>query len=108
MTIKQIISRGEGWTNGWQVTKNSDPFTPYSVHCLIHHGTLMARWRHWSRTSESPNLIEYEYLSLGWGSVSDQNGMNIMFRIHGAPYNYSRAGGAYIRHLETFDTLTLP
>ncbi len=34
--------------------------------------------------------------STGWGSVSDQNGVNTAFRTLNLPYRYTRAGGARI------------
>ena len=34
--------------------------------------------------------------SLGWGSVSDQNGMNTAFAVLGLPYYFSRKGCASI------------
>jgi len=41
----------------------------------------------------SPDLSTL-YLSVGWGSVSDQGGMNQILRELRLPYYYSRQGGA--------------
>lgn len=58
---------------------------------LYHHGTMMLAW-----DIDFPQSSDKLDWSLGWGSVSDQNGMNVAFRVLDLPYYYSRKGGAHI------------
>ena len=59
---------------------------------LWHYGTRMCRWRESVRDG-----VEILIANTGYGSVSDQNGMNILFRVLGVDAYYSRKGGAEIR-----------
>lgn len=104
MTIRDIIRNGKGRTHGWLVTEykwNNDESSPWTYHTLYHHGHKMATWR------TKDKLTEFVYLSIGWGSVSDQNGMNILFRQFNAPFRFNRAGGACIIYLETGEEIEL-
>jgi len=69
-----------------------------------HYGTLMGNFVRFAPLAGpmSPNGGEwvFEPVSTGWGSVSDQQGMNKMLRGYG--WYYSRAGGA--RYVETSNT----
>jgi hypothetical protein len=58
---------------------------------LLHYSTRMLVWN--IERPDDPAVLEY---STGWGSVSDQAGMNKAFRALGLPYRYSRSGGAEI------------
>jgi hypothetical protein len=62
---------------------------------IFHYGTVMLRW-----TTYPNGLREVDYASTGWGSVSDQGGMNQLFRALGAPLYFSRKGGAEIRRID--------
>lgn len=85
ITISSIIAKGKGKAGPWEVVEHSD-----NLHTLYHHGTRMLEWR------EYAHYNEMEWAGLGWGSVSDQNGMNIAFRVLGLPYYFQRAGGAEV------------
>lgn len=63
-----------------------------------HYSTLMLRYSTDSGTKWDGNLNTV-YVSTGHGSVSDQGGLNQLFRALGMPLYYSRAGGAVIEHL---------
>ena len=52
---------------------------------LWHYGTRMLCWRKSQRYG-----LELIDCSTGWGSVSDQNGMNTAFRELGLPYRFDR------------------
>ncbi len=88
MTIKEAIEKGQGKAHAWRVTET------LGVRRLWHYSTCMLTWN-----KNNPNDPEFLDYSLGWGSVSDQNGMNIAFRVLGIPLYYSRAGGAEIREV---------
>jgi len=66
-----------------------------------HYSTLMLRYGY-ETSYEQPGPLEWDqdlntvYASTGNGSVSDQHGMNQLFRALGMPLNFSRAGGAVI------------
>jgi len=90
-SIKSIIQKHKGTAGAWrvvQVTRSDD-----YVRCcqLWHYSTLMLEWR-----ELNPRDEDYLDYSLGWGSVSDQNGMNTAFHIQDLPLYYNRAGGAEI------------
>lgn len=107
MTIRDIIRNGKGRTHGWVVTEykwNNDESSPWTYHSLYHHGTRMATWK----VNDDNGLTEIVSLSLGWGSVSDQNGMNTLFRELGAPYRFNRAGGASIVNYDTGTDIEAP
>jgi len=88
VTIKQLIERGEGKAKHWCVLPGSDD---KDVRYLYHYGTVMLVWHH-----KSKRVIDYD---TGWGSVSDQNGMNTAFRVLNAPLYFSRKGGAEVVEL---------
>lgn len=97
MRIDQIIARGHGTAHAWRVEREeSDPYVG-SEYSLWHYGTRMLVWR--SSTRHGAELVDY---STGWGSVSDQNGMNTAFRVLGLPYRYDRdqrGGGPRVTEL---------
>jgi hypothetical protein len=91
MSIRELIAgtdkaRTDTRTAGaWRVQKCANIAT------LWHYGTRMLTWN--VNDPRDPDYLDY---SLGWGSVSDQNGMNTAFRILDIPLYFSRAGGACI------------
>ena len=90
-SLQSIIQKRKGKAGNWrveQVTRDSD-----HVRCcqLWHYSTRMLEWR-----ELNPRDTDYLFYSLGWGSVSDQRGMNTAFRLLDLQLYYSRAGGAEI------------
>lgn len=108
MTLASIIRNGKGYAgsgNAWRThvswyDRMSRHFQPlpgteyegYPTYELWHYSTLMAVWT----TDFEGQLIGISHMSTGHGSVSDQGGMNTLFRELGTPYYYSRKGGAQI------------
>jgi hypothetical protein len=96
-TITEIVRNGKGTagSNGaWRVytRPGDDDWRPDSRE-LYHYSTLMLEW-------DDEGVIDY---SIGYGSVSDQGGMNKAFRALGVPFRYDRderGGGARITTLE--------
>lgn len=94
MTIAEIIRNGRGTAHAWHV--ESDPSYGEDVRALYHYTTRMAEWDH--------KTHEVLWTGLGWGSVSDQNGLNTLFRVLGAPYYFARdwrGGGARVENVTT-------
>lgn len=93
MKRADIIRNARGTAHAWRIVRDgpADPFRPLVT--LWHYSTPMLRWN--PRRPQD----DHEILSTGWGSVSDQSGMNDAFRVLGLPYYYSRAGGAEIVEL---------
>ena len=90
MTIRQIIERGKGTTHGWRVERDEHDWCT-----LVHYSTPMLLWN-------AKRPTEHEVLSIGHGSVSDQNGMNTAARALDLPWRYDRdqrGGGARISDL---------
>lgn len=88
-SIREIIQKGKGTAGNWRVEREiRDEFT---VCHLYHYSTKMLSWRDDYPIDE--DVLDY---SIGWGSVSDQNGMNQAFRILGIPLYFSRKGGPEI------------
>jgi hypothetical protein len=79
MKIADIIKNGNGTAGAWRV----DQFRGLCT--LYHYSTAMLTW--------NPETGSIYCGSTGWGSVSDQNGMNTAFRIIDADYAYRRNGG---------------
>lgn len=93
-SIKSIVQAGKGTAGHWRVEREiRDEFT---VCRLYHYSTCMLTWR--DDYPIDPDILDY---SLGWGSVSDQGGMNQAFRALGIPLYFSRKEGAEIRDLAT-------
>ena len=89
--IADIIRRGSGRSHAWRVERNGQAAT------LWHYGTAMLTWN-----LERPSDPDALDSSTGWGSVSDQNGMNIAFRVLGLPYRFDRdqrGGGPRVTEL---------
>lgn len=70
------------------VEANGDPsvILRYVYHRGTCMGVLVADEAGWGRT-------EFVAYTMGWGSVSDQNGMNAILRRAGIPLVYRRNGG---------------
>lgn len=85
----------------WRVEKpDCDPFRGVEFE-LWHYSTRMIHWRESRR-----NGVELLSVSLGHGSVSDQQAMNVAFRAIGASHLYfTRKGGARIVNQETGETV---
>lgn len=85
-------NRSEKRAGAWGVKIISGPHIyDKRIGELYHYSTRMLVWN-------IDNPLDSEVLdwSLGWGSVSDQGGMNTAFRVLDLPYYYSRKGGPSI------------
>lgn len=101
MTIADIVrtKKGRAGSNGsWRVERlDSDPFRGQEF-ALIHYSTTMLVWR--QSTRHGVELID---ASTGYGSVSDQGGVNQAFCQLGLPYRFQRdrrGGGPRIENTE--------
>lgn|SRR5262245_5608102 len=91
-TLTGIARRGRGKAGAWYITREVTPSSADITMChLWHYGTCMLTWR-----ADNPSDENYLDYSLGWGSKSDQQGMNKVFRELCIPLYYSRKGGAEI------------
>jgi hypothetical protein len=91
MTIADIIRRGRGTAGAWRVDRHGATAT------LVHYGTPMVTWR--ADDPADPSVLD---IGTGWGSVSDQNGVNTACRVLGLPYRMdrdARGGGPRITEL---------
>lgn len=88
MKIADIIRKRSGVAGAWRVVdQHSGAYT------LYHYSTPMLNW---VESDGRPMALDTR---IGWGSVSDQNGMNTAFRVLGLALYYSRdikGGGARI------------
>ena len=95
MKIADIVKAGHGTAGhggSWRVDKlDSDPFRG-NEYLLSHYGHPMLKWRKSHRNDTE--ILDYW---TGYGSVSDQGGMNQAFKSLGIDLYYSRKGGAGIR-----------
>ena len=88
-SLIEVVRQGKGTAGAWQVTRATDAT---GTKCyLYHYSTCMLVWDFYDPANEA--TLDY---SLGWGSVSDQGGMNKVFRELCIPLYYSRKGGAEI------------
>lgn len=87
--IGDIIARASGTAGAWRVQREERDGV--QVATLYHYSTPMLSW-----AVHNPQCGNVLRMGTGWGSRSDQNGMNIAFRILGLPYSFRRAGGAAI------------
>ena len=97
-SIASIIEKGTGRAGAWRVVFYYHNNVP--THDLWHYGTMMLSWTEVNGRNVAGRM------STGYGSVSDQQGMNKAFRILNLPYYYRRAGGAKIHDLFTDESLT--
>lgn len=79
-----MVANGEGRASTWRVLRNAD-----GTRELWHHSTRMLVWD--PADPANPDVLFYD---TGWGSVSDQGGMNTAFQVLDLPIYYSRKGGA--------------
>lgn len=104
-TIASIIRRGRGTAHAWRVEHaGADPHG-WETCELWHYSTRMLVWqikRHAGSHYGYTRLVEH---SIGWGSVSDQNGLNTAaFRVLDLPYRFdrdARGGGARVTELRS-------
>lgn len=94
-TVPSIITahKGRAGSRGsWRVEKacDSDHYRGQEYE-LWHYGTRMLLWR--ESMALGVEILDYD---TGYGSVSDQGGMNKAFRTLCVPYRFDRAGGADI------------
>jgi hypothetical protein len=98
MTIADIIRRGKGTAHAWRVERGATwARRPEATATLYHYGTAMLSWN-----VDQPDDPDTLSTNIGWGSVSDQNGMNTAFKVLGLPYRYdrnARGGGPRITEL---------
>jgi hypothetical protein len=96
-SIRQIIEKsyhpleGPKKAGAWEIRYPSTHAGEYRIAQLWHYNTCMLTWD--TINPADPAYLDYD---IGWGSVSDQNGMNTAFRILRIPLYYNRAGGASI------------
>lgn len=99
MTITELVRTARhgaraGSGGAWRIHRwRPAPIHDPSRECvtLYHHNTAMLTWR--ADDPRDPTVLAY---STGWGSRSDQGGMNRAFKVLGLPLYFSRAGGANI------------
>jgi len=96
VTIRQLIERAQNGKDGnagaWHTEIEKTDFG-HETH-LYHYTTRVLTW-----LQESPTNTLWLDWNLGWGSVSDQNGLNVAFRVLGLPLRYDRdqrGGGARV------------
>lgn len=92
MTIAKLIERGRGQAGPWRIERNDNGTAE-----LWHYAHRMLAWD--VEQPSNPDVLDWD---TGWGSVSDQNGMNTAFRVLGLPYRFDRdqrGGGARVTEL---------
>lgn len=94
MSIRDIIVRRRGTAGAWRIDRcTTGNYSPEYPRCtLVHYSTGMVTWH-------GTTLVDY---ATGYGSVSDQNGVNTAMRVLGFPYRYrrdARGGGPRIEAL---------
>ena len=102
-TIADITRRGRGTSHAWRVEASPERVTDsWQTHHLYHYGTRMLSWRIARHAGSDYGYTELVDYSLGWGSVSDQNGDNTAFRVLDLPYRFdrdARGGGPRVTEL---------
>ena len=90
--ISERNTRASAGSNGsWRLERTSN-----DEYVLVHYATPMLSWY------DHPDGVVITGYSVGHGSVSDQGGMNVAFRVLGVPYRYYRdwhGGGPRITEL---------
>ena len=81
MRIADIVMKRGGRAGAWCVIRDKDD--PLTV-ALYHYSTKRLVW-----TDDILKSTAMDY-NLGRGSVSDQNGVNIAFKVLGLPWIYRR------------------
>lgn len=82
MTLREIVRNRKGRAGAWRIERRDGGYA------LIHYAHTMVEWTDRPETTVTA-------LYTGWGSVSDQQGVNKAMSELDAPYYYSRAGGAH-------------
>ena len=91
-TIASITAAGRGAAHAWRVHA-WQPANGGPCATLYHYSTAMLTWR-----VDSPDDATVLAYSTGWGSVSDQNGMNTAFKVLGLLYRFDRDGRGRATH----------
>lgn len=81
----------------WTLYRETNRYDDRPMFSLHHYGTNMCEW-----CDNEDGTSEIGYTSLGWGSVSDQGGMNALFDTLNVGLRYSRAGGAAIDTVDKY------
>lgn len=76
----------------WTITVLQDLDPTLTFHEIRHYDTQMLIW---SSMPTNPRYVVSASGWLGWGSVSDQNGMNEFLQTLSIPVYFSRQGGAH-------------
>lgn len=84
MTIAAIIARAKGKAGHWEVSREY-VFPVGEVATLWHYSHPMARW-----AVADPTDARVLDIDVGWGSVSDQQGVNTLCRVLGLPFRMDR------------------
>ena len=97
MTLEDIcMNRTPGKTmtahNWYSRCWSDDERSP--IVSIYHHGTQMLEFVARSRRPYFPILVRnISHVDFGWGSKSDEKGMNRIFKKLGIPWYYSRRAG---------------
>lgn len=83
--------------HNWTLHRVENRYDARPFYMLKHYTTNMAEW-----CDNEDGTSEIGYTSLGWGSVSDQGGMNALFDTLNVGLRYSRAGGADISTVDKY------
>lgn len=99
-SIESIVRARKGTAGAWRVTRvvNSEGSALIDdVFQLWHYGTCMLEWH------ESEMGATLTRVNTGWGSVSDQNGVNKALRVLGMNMRYrrdARGGGPRVERIK--------
>ena len=96
MRIRDLAHK-DGVAGAWRATSRRidlDDANTAHIREIWHYSTLMLKFNTVVHDDEA--VLDY---SVGWGSVSDQGGMNQLFRELNLPLYYVRQGGARIVEL---------
>lgn len=89
-TIADIIRKGHGTSHAWRVERDRTAPDGWETCELWHYGTRMLTWQSKRHAGSDYGYTRLVDCSTGWGSVSDQNGMNTAFRVLDLPYRFDR------------------
>jgi hypothetical protein len=84
-----------GSERSWLSESGQNGSKTANIRIIWHYNHMMLKFN-----VDDPADPQYLSMSTGWGSVSDQGGMNRLFRELNLPYYFSRAGGAEIHEVE--------
>lgn len=84
------VSTGKGYTTGpWRTSVSRGPVGD-EIQALHHYGTKMLEWTLVRNIHGVPSEPKITGTWTGWGSVSDQTGVNAALRTLGSNLRYSR------------------